>query len=62
MVEINECCGNMRTMKQDGTITPFTAFGHETGQMYVRGNNNQIFDYNEVKNCPFCGRAITIDR
>jgi hypothetical protein len=49
-------------MNKHGTITPFTAFGYETGEMYVRGNNNQIFHYNQVKNCLLCGGAIAIDR
>jgi hypothetical protein len=62
MAEINQCCDGMRTMKEQTSITPFTALGQESGQMYVRGRNNQVFDYNQVRNCPFCGRAIAIDR
>jgi hypothetical protein len=50
----------MRSLIEEGAITPFTAFDHETGQMFIRGNNEEIREYNEVKNCPFCGRQLNI--
>jgi hypothetical protein len=30
MVEIERCCNGMRSLIEEGAITPFTAFGHET--------------------------------
>jgi hypothetical protein len=54
------CCDGMKTMIEDGTIQPFTAFGHETAQMYVRGKNRELRHYNLIKYCPFCGKPIKI--
>ncbi|MGC2573108.1 MAG: hypothetical protein WA364_16475 [Candidatus Nitrosopolaris sp.] len=62
MSEITTCCRSMEQMLIDGTIIPFTAFGHETGHMHVRGRDDRIFDYTDVTHCPFCGRQITIRR
>jgi hypothetical protein len=28
--------------------------------MFVRGNNNLIYDYDQIKFCPFCGKKIMI--
>ncbi|HEY9385539.1 MAG TPA: hypothetical protein VIP70_00735 [Nitrososphaeraceae archaeon] len=60
MVDIEECCDGMRAMIREGTIQPFTVFGQETAQMYVRGNNQEIRDYNQIKYCPFCARPINL--
>jgi hypothetical protein len=45
-------------MIQDGTIRAFTAFGGNTGQMFVRGNNESIREYNQIRYCPFCGNRL----
>ena len=52
-VEIIQCCDGMRELKYESAIQPFSAFGHETGQIWIRGNNNQIRNYNELKYAPF---------
>jgi hypothetical protein len=62
MVEIQQCCDAMKTMKEQGSIQPFTFGDHETGHMWVRGNNNEIRHYNEIKYCPFCGKEISISK
>lgn len=61
MAKIDICCGGMNTMVQDGAISPFTAFGHETGQMDVRGKDGTIKNYNEIKYCQFCGRQLKLN-
>lgn len=48
-------------MVQDGAITPFTAFGHETGQMDVRVRDGTTRNYNEIKYCQFCGRQLKLN-
>ncbi|MGA9151347.1 MAG: hypothetical protein WBZ36_12280 [Candidatus Nitrosopolaris sp.] len=58
MSAITVCCPSMETMIKDGTIVPFTTWGQNTGQMFVRGRNNKIFDYNSVIYCPFCATQI----
>jgi hypothetical protein len=58
--KIDVCCKGMGIMINDGTLTPFTAFGQETGQMNVRGKDGDIFNYNLVKYCPFCGRELRL--
>jgi len=52
----------MKEMTQTGVLTPFTAFGHETGQMDVRTRDGTTRNYNEVKYCMFCSRAIRLLR
>jgi hypothetical protein len=62
MVEIEQCCDGMKTMKEQRSIEPFTAYGLETGEMWIRGMDYQIRHYNEIKYCPFCGKRITISK
>jgi hypothetical protein len=59
---ITVCCRGMETMIKDGTIVPFTTWGENTGQMFVRGRNKEIFNYNSVRYCPFCATQITLKR
>ena len=61
-VEIILCCNGMGGLKYEGAIQPFTAFGHKAGQMWIRGNNNQIRNYDELKYCPFCDKPIHLSR
>ena len=58
MSNIDICCNGLRTMIQDGTIRTFTAFGGNTGQTFVRGNNESIREYNQIRYCPFCGNRL----
>ncbi len=60
MVTIDICCDGMRTMVEQGTLTPFTAFGHETGQMDVRASDGTTRNYNEIIYCQFCGRQLRL--
>ncbi len=62
MVTIETCCDGMKEMTQTGVLTPLTAFGHETGQMDVRTRDGTTRNYNEVKYCMFCSRAIRLLR
>ena len=57
---IETCCPGMGTMITDGTLTPSSALGQETGAMRVSGKDGNIFTYNQVKYCPFCGREIKV--
>ncbi|MGB7955835.1 MAG: hypothetical protein WCF23_17820 [Candidatus Nitrosopolaris sp.] len=50
----------MRTMIEQGTLTPFTAFGHKTGQMDVRTRDGTTRNYNEIKYCQFCGKELKL--
>lgn len=49
MTDIEECCTGMRTLKEEGTIQPFTAFGNETAQVYMRSIDGGTRHYNEVQ-------------
>jgi hypothetical protein len=59
MTTIAICCSGMETMTQDGTIQPFTAFGHQTAQAYMKGKETRL--YNEIKYCQFCGKEIRLE-
>jgi hypothetical protein len=50
----------MRTMTEQGTLAPFTAFGHEPGQMDVRARDGTTRNYNEIKYCQFCGKELKL--
>jgi hypothetical protein len=51
----------MGTMvNDDGTLTPFTAIGQETGQMNVKGTKGDMINYNNVRYCQFCGRELRL--
>jgi hypothetical protein len=60
MTVIEDCCKCMKAMIDDGTIQPFTAFGHEMAEIHVRGRDGEVTNYNEIKYCPFCGKPIRI--
>ena len=62
MIEIEQCCNGMRSLKDEGAIQPFTALGHETAQMDIRGNYGLVRNYNEIKYCPFCAKQIRISK
>jgi hypothetical protein len=58
---IDICCQSMGTMvNDDGTLTPFTALGQETGQMNVKGTKGDTINYNNVRYCQFCGRELRL--
>jgi hypothetical protein len=50
----------MKTMVEHNSIKPNVTLGSETAQLFVRGNNNLIHDYDQIKFCPFCGKEISI--
>jgi hypothetical protein len=50
----------MKTMVEHNSIKPNVTRGSETAQLFVRGNNNLIHDYDQIKFCPFCGKKISI--
>jgi len=58
MSNVDICCEGLRTMINDGTIRAFTAFNSNPGQMFVQGNNGNIREYNQIRNCPFCGSQL----
>jgi hypothetical protein len=52
------CCDAMKTMIEDGTIQPFTAFGQETVQMWPTGKNREIRHYNLKPNFKLITRLV----
>jgi hypothetical protein len=48
IIGIEGCCPGMKTMDSDTT------------QIFVRGDNNLIHDYDHVKFCPFRSKKISI--
>lgn len=61
MARIHICCSGMRTMIDDGVLTPHLAFGLNTGEMYVRGREEEKH-YTDVQYYPFCGAKIEIEK
>lgn len=59
-IGIETCCPGMKTILRQGTMKPYVTQGSDTGQMFVRGNNNMIHDYDQIKHCLFCGKKIRI--
>jgi hypothetical protein len=59
-MKLERCCDGMRSLIQEGAITPYTAFDHRIGQMFISGNGREIREYNELTNCQICGRQLNI--
>ena len=53
IIGIEVCCPGMKTMLEHNSIIPNVTLGSDTAQIFVRGNNNLIHDYDQVKFCPF---------
>ena len=47
-------------MVDEGSIKPNVTLGSDTAQMSVRGKNDLIYDYDQIKFWPFCGKEIKI--
>ena len=60
IIGIEVCCPGRKTMVEHNSIKPNVTLGSETAQLFVRGNNNLVHDYDQIKFCPFCGRKISI--
>jgi hypothetical protein len=60
MSSIQQCCNAMWTMIHEGTLQPFTTYGHNTAQATMVGNNGEMRHYNEIKYCQFCGKEIRL--
>ena len=60
IIGIEVCCSGMKTMVDEGSIKPNVTLGSTTAQMSVRGKNDLIHDYDQLKFCPFCGKEIKI--
>ena len=56
---IDTCCPSMGSMITDGTLIPNTT-SEKTGVMSCSGKEGNIITYDLVKNCPFCGRELSI--
>jgi hypothetical protein len=60
IIGIKVCCSGMKTMVDGGSIKPNVTLGSDTAQMSVRGKNDLIYDYDQIKFWPFCGKEIKI--
>ena len=60
IIGIEVCCPGMKTMVEHNSIKPNVTLDSKTAQLFVRGNNNLIHDYYQIKFCPFCGKKISI--
>jgi NADH pyrophosphatase NudC (nudix superfamily) len=60
IIGIEECCPGMKTMVEHRSIKPNATLGSNTAQIFVRGSNNLLHDYDQIKFCPFCGNKIKI--
>lgn len=60
IIGIEVCCPGMKTMVEHNSIKPNVTLGSDTAKMFVRGNNNLIHDYDQIKFCPFCGNRVRI--
>ena len=60
IIGIEVCCSGMKTMVDEGSIKPNVTLGSDIAQMSVRGKNDLIYDYDQIKFWPFCGKEIKI--
>ena len=45
-------------MAEHNSIKPNVTLGSDTAQIFVRGDNNLIHDYDQIKFCPFSARRL----